>query len=159
MSEPVENQEHLCPVNTTLAVMGGKWKPLILYYLNGHTRRFNELNRLIPAVTQRVLTMQLRELENDGIVLRKVYAQVPPKVEYSLTAFGETLMPVVAAMHEWGRAYVDECSRVRVEPESETNGLAAGEVLASSHRPLANAGSLARMMALMGEEAGSQPVK
>lgn len=154
MSEPVENQEHLCPVNTTLAVMGGKWKPLILYYLNGNTRRFNELNRLIPAVTQRVLTMQLRELENDGIVLRKVYAQVPPKVEYSLTAFGETLMPVVAAMHAWGRAYADECSRVKSQTEAAV--LAAAAAKEPSVR-LPNAGSLAQMMALMGAEAGGQP--
>ncbi|QMT33911.1 helix-turn-helix transcriptional regulator [Conchiformibius steedae] len=154
MSEPVENQEHLCPVNTTLAVMGGKWKPLILYYLNGNTRRFNELNRLIPAVTQRVLTMQLRELENDGIVLRKVYAQVPPKVEYSLTAFGETLMPVVAAMHAWGRAYADECSRVKSQTEAAV--LAAAAAKEPSVR-LSDAGSLAQMMALMGAEAGGQP--
>ncbi len=100
-----------CAVNITLSVIGGKWKPLILYYLNGETRRFNELHRLIPAVTQRMLTLQLRELEADGIVLRTVYPQIPPKVEYTLTEFGQTLMPVVAAMHEWGSAYAEICPK------------------------------------------------
>ena len=77
-------------------------KVLILYYLNGETRRFNELQRLLAGITQRMLTLQLRELENDGIVHREVYPQVPPKVEYSLTEFGRTLMPVIGAMHRWG---------------------------------------------------------
>lgn len=94
-----------CPVNATLNIIGGKWKALILYHLDSETRRFNELQRLMPAITQRMLTLQLRELETDGIVHREVYAQVPPKVEYSLTPFGLTLMPVIAAMHAWGVEY------------------------------------------------------
>ncbi|MDO4640223.1 MAG: helix-turn-helix domain-containing protein [Neisseria sp.] len=98
-----------CPVSTTLGIIGGKWKVLILYHLNGHTCRFNELQRLMPAVTQRMLTLQLRELESDGIVHREVYPQVPPKVEYSLTEFGRTLIPVIEAMHSWGVQYADEC--------------------------------------------------
>lgn len=101
--------EACCPVATTLAVIGGKWKVLILYYLQDEPRRFNELQRLLGGVTQRMLTLQLRELEADGMVHREVYAQVPPKVEYSLTAFGQTLMPVISAMHEWGRRYAQEC--------------------------------------------------
>ncbi|MDO4693141.1 MAG: helix-turn-helix domain-containing protein [Eikenella sp.] len=94
-----------CPVRTTLGIIGGKWKVLILYHLSSDTRRFNELQRLLPGITQRMLTLQLRELEADGIVHREVYPQVPPKVEYSLTDFGRTLLPVIEAMHRWGETY------------------------------------------------------
>ena len=105
-----------CPVNTTLSIIGGKWKVLILYNLSQETRRFNELRRQLPDITQRMLTLQLRELEDDGIVHREVYAQVPPKVEYSLTDFGRTLLPVVHAMHQWGTAYAAECVKHRATP-------------------------------------------
>ena len=88
MAETELTHSTCCPVVNTLDIIGGKWKVLILYYLYGETRRFNELQRLLAGVTQRMLTLQLRELENDGIVHREVYPQVPPKVEYSLTAFG-----------------------------------------------------------------------
>lgn len=81
------------------------------------TRRFNELQRLLAGVTQRMLTLQLRELEHDGIVHREVYPQVPPKVEYSLTAFGRTLMPVIEAMHRWGEQYAAECVKHRKQPQ------------------------------------------
>jgi len=94
-----------------------KRKMLILYYLHGETRRFNELQRLLAGVTQRMLTLQLRELEHDGIVHREVYPQVPPKVEYSLTAFGRTLMPVIEAMHRWGEQYAAECVKHRKQPQ------------------------------------------
>lgn len=107
--------EDCCPVGTTLDIIGGKWKVLILYHLNTQTRRFNELQRLMPAITQRMLTLQLRELEGDGIVHREVYAQVPPKVEYSLTPFGQTLMPVIGAIHDWGVRYAGECVRHKKE--------------------------------------------
>lgn len=102
-----------CPVTATLDIIGGKWKALILHHLHGHTRRFNELHRHLPSITQRMLTLQLRELENDGIVHREVYPQVPPKVEYSLTEFGQTLMPVIQAMHQWGKQYAAECEKHR----------------------------------------------
>ena len=78
------NKKYRCPVEATLDVVGGKWKPLILYYLSGGTKRFGELKKLLPDITQRMLTLQLRELEQDQIVQRQVYAEVPPKVEYSL---------------------------------------------------------------------------
>lgn len=94
-----------CPVNTTLEIIGGKWKVLIVHHLSDQTIRFNALHRLMPEISQRMLTLQLRELEQDGIVHRKVYPQVPPKVEYCLTDSGRTLLPVIAAMHAWGSAY------------------------------------------------------
>mgnify|MGYP002662396590 FL=1 len=106
-------------VTTTLAIIGGKWKILILYHLCAGTQRFNELRRLLPDITQRMLTLQLRELEDDGIVHREVYPQVPPKVEYSLTAFGATLIPVIEVMDAWGKQYASECSRHRRVSESE----------------------------------------
>lgn len=91
-----------CPVEVTLGVIGGKWKPLIVYYLLNRTLRFNELQRCIPAVTRRMLTKHLRELEQDGIVKRVVYAEVPPRVEYSLTPLGQSLHDVLDKMLEWG---------------------------------------------------------
>lgn len=97
-----------CPVEVTLDVIGGKWKPLILYYLFQQTRRFNELRRMLPQVTQQMLTLQLRELERDGVVHRKVYAEVPPRVEYSLTERGRSLEPILLAMLEWGEVHQRE---------------------------------------------------
>lgn len=91
-----------CPAETTLQVIGGRWKVLILWRLFEGSRRFSELRRDLGQVTQKMLTQQLRELERDGIVDRTVYAQVPPKVEYSLTAMGRSLEPVVKAMCQWG---------------------------------------------------------
>ena len=100
------NNTHDCtPVRLTLDVIGGKWKLLILYHLSSQTRRFNELQRLLTGITQRMLTLQLRELEKDGIIHRQVYAQVPPKVEYSLTKIGQTLLPVIDVMYQWGQKY------------------------------------------------------
>lgn len=95
--------EDHCPVEITLAIIGGKWKCLIIHHLMSGTKRFNELRRLIPTITQRMLTSQLREFEADGIVNRKVYAEVPPKTEYSLTPRGKSLEPVLWAMHDWGK--------------------------------------------------------
>lgn len=91
-----------CPVERTLGVIGGRWKPLILFHLRGGQRRFNELRRLMPAVSQRMLTQHLRELEADGIVSRTVHPVVPPRVDYDLTAFGKTLLPILDAMAAWG---------------------------------------------------------
>ncbi len=95
-----------CPVEATLDVIGGKWKALILWHLKGNIRRFGELRRLIPGITQKMLTQQLRELERDGLVRRVVYAEVPPKVEYSLTEQGESLHPVLDEMCNWGTKFI-----------------------------------------------------
>jgi DNA-binding HxlR family transcriptional regulator len=91
-----------CPVQVTLDVIGGRWKPLALYHLRGGTRRFNELRRMMPGVTQRMLTATLRELERDGIIRREVFPEVPPRVEYTTTALGESLFPILDAMAAWG---------------------------------------------------------
>jgi DNA-binding HxlR family transcriptional regulator len=85
-----------------MEVIGGKWKVLILWHLKENTRRFSELKRLIPEITQKMLTQQLRELEADGLINRKIYAQIPPKVEYSLTKVGKTLKPILDLMRNWG---------------------------------------------------------
>lgn len=92
-------------VKTTLDVIGGKWKSLIMFMLTRETMRFSELQRSIDGITQKMLTQQLRELEADGLVNRKVYPQVPPKVEYSLTDYGRTLLPVLETMHKWGSSH------------------------------------------------------
>ena len=94
-----------CAVEVTLSVIGGLWKPVILFHLLHEKKRFMELTRLLPNTTQRMLTLQLRELEADGIVARHVYPQVPPKVEYELTPFGATLAPVLISLREWGESY------------------------------------------------------
>ena len=93
-----------CPAEATLQVIGGRWKTLILWHLFQGSKRFSVLMRVISGITQKMLTQQLREMEADGIVHRKVYAEVPPKVEYSVTALGASLRPVVAAMCKWGAA-------------------------------------------------------
>ncbi|MBB3110800.1 DNA-binding HxlR family transcriptional regulator [Paenibacillus phyllosphaerae] len=97
-----------CPVEFTLDVIGGKWKGVLLYHLISGTKRFNEFRKLCPIITQRMLTLQLRELEQDGIVHREVYQQVPPKVEYSLTPFGRTLEPIILSMKQWGDTYREQ---------------------------------------------------
>jgi len=91
-----------CPVEATLDLIEGKWKGIILYHLLSETLRFNELRRRIPKATQRILTRQLRELETSGIINRHVYAQIPPKVEYSMTEEGRSLEPLLRSMHQWG---------------------------------------------------------
>lgn len=91
-----------CPVAATLHLIGGKYKALLLWHLSGRVLRFNQLRQLVPEATPKMLTQQLRELEQDGLINRKVYPVVPPKVEYSLTALGESLFPILKAMYEWG---------------------------------------------------------
>jgi DNA-binding HxlR family transcriptional regulator len=101
-----KEKTYACPMEMTIDLIGGKWKALLLWNLSLGTRRFNELKRQFPGATQKMLTQQLRDLENNGLVTRKVYAEVPPKVEYTLTDFGMTLMPVLTAMNQWGKGYL-----------------------------------------------------
>lgn len=97
-----------CSMELTLDLIGGKWKSLILWHLSDRTMRFSELRRLVPKATQKMLTQQLRDLEESGLIIRKVYAEVPPKVEYSLSEFGLSLRPVLEAMCTWGSAYIEK---------------------------------------------------
>jgi DNA-binding HxlR family transcriptional regulator len=106
-----------CAVEVTLSVIGGLWKAVILFHLLHEKKRFMELSRLVPNATQRMLTLQLRELEADGIIARHVYPQVPPKVEYELTPFGKSLAPVLISLREWGETY--QTRRVKDVPPAE----------------------------------------
>lgn len=102
-TKELEGRTYRCYFELTLSVIGGKWKPVILFHLaQGTVMRFGDLTRSIPDITQRMLTKQLRELENDGVLTRKIYQQVPPKVEYRLTPLGYKLIPLFLQMREWG---------------------------------------------------------
>jgi DNA-binding HxlR family transcriptional regulator len=96
-----------CTVEAALDVIGGKWKPLILWALGENIMRFGELQKGLPGVNAKMLTKQLRELEEDGIITRKVYPEVPPRVEYSITGFGRTLIPILQALCKWGALYLE----------------------------------------------------
>lgn len=101
----MKRRKTTCPAEITLSIIGGRWKTLLLYHLFQGVKRFSELQRTTIGITQKMLTQQLREMERDGLVHREVYAEVPPKVEYSLTPMGQTLEPVVHAMCDWGLKY------------------------------------------------------
>ena len=105
----------VCHVMATLRMISGKWKPLILWHLFSGTKRFTALRRLMPEVTEKMLVQQLRELEKDQFVHREVYAEVPPRVEYSLTDLGRTIRPVLDQMSEWGR------KQLQLTPPSEAH--------------------------------------
>lgn len=96
-----------CPVEATLDLIGGKYKAIILWHLIDNTLRFNQLSKLIPHATPKMLTQQLRELEADRLIIRTVYPVVPPKVEYALSSFGESIIPVLDSMCSWGAVYLD----------------------------------------------------
>ncbi len=102
MPKPVVLTSKNCPVTHAVKVMGRRWKPLVLNYLKDGPLRFSELRRCVPEATQKMLTQTLRELERDGIVHRKSYHQVPPKVVYSITRYGRTLTPILVALCQWG---------------------------------------------------------
>lgn len=119
MRKPVYTCDYGCPVEATVDVLGGKWKAVILYYLFRGPKRFNELRRLLPDVTQRMLTLQLRELELDGIVHREIFKQIPPRVEYSLTEFGVSLGPIIVQMRDWGEAYMEQIQARKRQRMSE----------------------------------------
>nr|UWI49891.1 helix-turn-helix transcriptional regulator [Clostridioides difficile] len=101
------SSNYSCPIEATLALIGGKYKTLILWHLKDTTLRFNELKKLIPKATPKMLTQQLRELETDGFIVRVVYPVVPPKVEYSLSDFGKSIIPILDVMCDWGSSYLN----------------------------------------------------
>jgi DNA-binding HxlR family transcriptional regulator len=113
--------QYSCSVEATLDVIGGKWKCVILFHLLDDSKRFGELRRQLPDVTQRMLTLQLRELEEAGIIHREVYREVPPKVEYSLTSFGKTLEPVLLLLRDWGDDYMAQLLVLRRERAARAN--------------------------------------
>ncbi len=102
-----ELNNYRCTVAVTLDIIGGKWKSLILWQLSFKTLRFSQLQRRLSSVTQKMLTQQLRELESNGLVHREVFAEVPPRVEYSLTELGESVVPILQLMCQWGKDYLE----------------------------------------------------
>ena len=102
-----------CPVETTLRIIGSRWKVLVIHHLLDGSKRFGELNRALKGVSARTLTKQLRELEADGVIDRKIHQQIPPKVEYSLTTAGRKLKPILLAMHDWGVGFEESGWRPR----------------------------------------------
>ena len=109
-----------CPVEAALDVIGGKWKPLILWHLGDTVMRFNQLQKELPRVNSKMLTKQLLELEEDGVIRRMVYAEVPPRVEYAITDFGKTVLPILDELCTWGSDYlgingseITSCSKKR----------------------------------------------
>jgi DNA-binding HxlR family transcriptional regulator len=95
-----------CPVTATMGVIGGKWKLLILYLISNEINRFGKMSMLLKDISKQMLTTQLRELENDGIIERKIYPEIPPRVEYFITPKGQSLMPIIHLMRDWGNAYL-----------------------------------------------------
>ena len=119
-------REYYCPVDVTLAVIGGKWKPAILWHLKKRPMRFSELERRFPDTTRKMLTQQLRELEADGLIRREVYAEVPPRVEYSFTDMGRSVNVVLDLMYDWGKDFLARqdaplpvCARGAAEQEGD----------------------------------------
>lgn len=99
----IRGREFHCALDVTMSFIGGKWKTVVLWYLRKDKKRFSELKARIPEITEKMLSLQLKDLEKDGIVKRKVYPEVPPRVEYSLTEFGKTLVPVLESIAGWGK--------------------------------------------------------
>jgi len=110
-----------CPIAGSINIFGGKWKPEILYYINLVPRRFNELRRLIPEVTQRMLTQQLRELQRDGIINRKQFMEIPPKVVYSMTDLGNSLIPIFNQLEKWGDLNMSKVEKARNKYDERNN--------------------------------------
>ena len=108
LSEPSE-----CPVGSVVELFGGRWKASILWFVHGSPRRFNELRRLLPGITQKMLTQQLRQLERDGLVSRTQFPEIPPRVEYSSTHLLEKLVPIFDALHRWGNKYSGQVQQAR----------------------------------------------
>ena len=104
MRVEIDGKEYHCAVDVAMSFIGGKWKAVILWYLRNGALRFGEIRKQIPGITEKMLSMQLRQLEKDGIVERQVFAEVPPRVEYKLTDMGKNMVPMLEKIGEWGRA-------------------------------------------------------
>jgi DNA-binding HxlR family transcriptional regulator len=108
-----ENVEH-CPVTFTMEIIGGKWKLLIMYLVSNGINRFGKMSMMLRSISKQMLTTQLRELESDGIIERRIYAEIPPRVEYFLTPKGQSLLPIIVLMKEWGQRHL--------QPETQEMG-------------------------------------
>ncbi len=117
-----------CAVETALDLIDGKWKGVILFHLQAGTLRFGDLRRKMPGITQRMLTKQLRALEEDGLIVRTVFAEVPPRVEYRLSPLGESLRPVIDVLKAWGEAHKSSLPVAEVEPAGEESGLVDDQI-------------------------------
>ena len=114
MAKRNKDENKNCPITGSINIFGGKWKPETIYFINLAPRRFNELRKLIPDVSQRMLTQQLRELERDGIINREQYLEIPPKVVYSITDLGKTLIPIFNQLEKWTTENMDRIQQARV---------------------------------------------
>lgn len=127
-----------CPVSATIRLIGGKYKALLLWHLTDQTLRFNQLHKLVPEATPKMLTQQLRELEEDGLIARTVYPVVPPRVDYSLTELGKSLFPILEAMYNWGSALMEKegltpkCSMTE-KPDVQQAGACSEKCCGCSH--------------------------
>lgn len=121
MTDNKNTNNQACPIASSINIFGGKWKPEILYFINLEPRRFNELKRLIPNITQRMLTQQLRELERDGIIDRKQYLEIPPKVVYSMTDLGNTLIPIFKELENWTTRNINKVEKARAKYNGENS--------------------------------------
>jgi len=108
--EKINVHEFQCPVTYCISLIGGKWKPLILYLVDNEINRFGILNREIDGISKQMLTKQLREMEVDGLIKRVIYPEIPPRVEYFITDFGKSLFPIIMQMKEWGQNHI-ECKK------------------------------------------------
>lgn len=118
-----------CALDVTIDYIGGKWKSVVLWYLRSDVKRFSELRQHIPGITEKMLTLQLRELEKNGIITRKIYPVVPPKVEYGLTEFGRSLLPMLDEMAKWGRMLAETSGKiVEVATGEELKKSSSGEL-------------------------------
>jgi DNA-binding HxlR family transcriptional regulator len=112
MENKIENPP--CPVTATITLIGGRWKPIILYHLSDHTRRFGEIAARMPAISRKVLSEQLKELEADGLINRRQFKEIPPRVEYSLTELGKSVRPLLIHMATWGQEMVLNTQSINV---------------------------------------------
>lgn len=117
----LNGKEFHCAMDITMRYIGGKWKTVVLWYLKKDKKRFSELKKLIPNITEKMLSLQLKELEKDGIVNRKLFMEVPPRVEYSLTFFGKTLIPMLEEIAKWGRMQAESKGKLIDKVDKKKN--------------------------------------
>jgi len=132
----LKDKEYMCPVEVSMDLIAGKWKLLIMWHLRKKTRRFGELQRKIPNVTQKMLTQQLRELERDNLIHREVYPVVPPKVEYSLTPFGRSFRPILNMMLVWGHEYAKAYGEAHYEISPDIEPDFREEIIEETAQPI-----------------------